>query len=270
MTQQPPTSVPVLGLVSNGSVKMGITSVDVHPSAWGVRGRVVGANPEIPKFRMEALDTSSLLFEVWGGGVGGGDGSYDFHWHFASSPPIGEPVRLIASADDLQFEVPITLDEPSWPGDASIRHMEPMSSSRWPGPGDRGWRAPESHLVLKEAVDKRSPRALPDEVVSLGVSVGEVAGHELVFLSAERWQDVWWLHHHWENPAAMHSPLRGDVLLTCGASTIIGTLLSGGTTPNGVVYTHGFVSRWLPDRLTVRLPAADHGPALIEAELTTT
>jgi hypothetical protein len=68
----------------------------------------------------------------------------------------------------------------------------------------------------------------------------------------------------------MHSPLRGDVLLTYGGDTIIGTLLSGGTTPHGVAYTHGFVMRSLPDRFTVRLPAADDGPALIEAELTNT
>ncbi len=68
----------------------------------------------------------------------------------------------------------------------------------------------------------------------------------------------------------MYSPLRGDLQLTDGANVIVGALLTGGNTRHGVTYTHGFASGWLPDRCIVRLPAADEGAALFEAELSTT
>jgi hypothetical protein len=76
----------------------------------------------------------------------------------------------------------------------------------------------------------------------LGASVGEVAGHEVVFLDAQRWGDVWWLTHHWENPAAMYSPLGGDIELFREAGTIVGVQIGGGTSPHGVAYTHAFAS----------------------------
>ncbi len=163
MTDHPPTSVPVLGMVGNSDVEMGIASVDVYPDAWTVRGRLVGASvrPGMPTFRLKALDASGDLPVESGGGFGGVDGSYDFHWNFESLPPIGEPIRLLASVHDLHLEIPITIAEPSWPGHASITRLEPMSSPRWPEPGARGWRALESLRVLKDIYDQRSPRATP-------------------------------------------------------------------------------------------------------------
>jgi hypothetical protein len=270
MTLRPPTSVPVLASVRNGGFELGITSIDLHPEAWGVRGRLVGPVDRIDDFfRLEALNASGARFGGGGGGEGGDENAHDFISYFDSTPVVGETIRLIGTVDDVRMEVAITVAEPSWAAQVSVLRVESSSSSRWPRLGARAWRSPQTHLILQQVWEQRSTSALPDEVVPLGASVGQVAGHELVFLDAERWGDVWWLTHHWGNPAAMYSPLGGDIELVHEGGTIVGVQIGGGTSAHGVAYTHAFASPLLPDRLTLQVPASDGGPPLFEADVRT-
>jgi hypothetical protein len=161
-------------------------------------------------------------------------------------------------------QMSIRVDEPQWPYRASGTNIESSSSSRW--------RTDNSYVKQRHGVAAlrqyydQPHRALPDELRVLGASCGDVAGGELTFVSAERWGDIWLLHHHWNNPSAMHSPLGRVIEVVLDEATMVGEWIGGGTAPHGVSYGHVFAAGDLPERFIVRLPRGVAMP-VFEVEL---
>jgi hypothetical protein len=267
MSEASPVSVPTLALVRGERFEMGVSSVDVYPQACGVRGRVVALGIDAPEVRIHATGPRGAAI-TGGSSAHGDDGSFDFVTYFNSALEPGDQIVVTGATAELDRDLSLTITESPPRALASLRVIEPAGSPRWPEPGVAAFHGFERVRVLNAVFDLRSDRVLPDKVVPLGASIGGVGGHRLTFLSAERWGEVWWLHHCWENPSAMYSPLRGDLEIVMWDQVMTALHLGGGTTPNGVAYRHAFVTAELPHQFRVRLPAPDFGSPLVEVEMT--
>jgi hypothetical protein len=208
-----------------------------------------------------ARDDAGNTYETFGG-----TGAERFECNFA--PGLADNATVVTV--DLQIGVSsarfdIALDAPRRAASATLLRVEGWPSDRW----KQEWRPlvrPDTYSLFADF----EGRLLPDEIIPLNASVGEVATREFVFLSAERWGGTWLLRHHAVRDDPMYSPLfRPWVECEWDDRTVAALAPGGGTAGWGFTYAHMFRASEFPERLIVRCPATDGGPPLFEVELRT-
>jgi hypothetical protein len=258
-----PTSIPILQSTHADDCEVHWIAVHTRTDGFAVRFKICDDGLGIPPRKRHRLAVRSEDAEhtaTIGGGISG-DG-----WGFVEDefePAVDEGVHRLALRlewGDQVVEHIVELASPTRLATGALMRHEVWPASRW----DTAWRT-RRRLT---AADANPTGPLPDEIVPLGAAVGEVAGGQLSFISCERWDDVWWLHEHWSNGAAVQGGLFScDLELEVDSERVPARQLGGSSGSTGHAYRNAFHVDALPERMIVRRPATDGGPSLMEAEL---